>query len=699
MIKKTLGLREGLAWYHWLIVLCSLILTYTAWSISHSQVQKKIQQRFDFQSEQLLLLISERMSRYEEALKAGVANISSHSQEVNVNQWRKFSQALNLQGLYPGINGMGVIYYVPPEKLSSFIENQKKIRSNFSIHPSHDNQEFWPITYIEPTDINLQAVGLDMAFESNRLSAAKSARDSGETRITAPIILVQDSRKTPGFLLYVPFYKDSFKDNVSSRRENFIGHVYAPFIMDKLLEGVLGEKNIRLLFSVHDNSQELFSELSESIEEYDSTPLFSKKITKNMYGREWEFTIETTLSFRKNASTSQPLLILVGGLIIDSMLLVLLVLLSNSRKKALILTENMTESLRLSREYYSHIIDAAPCGILIINEQGVIESINPQVSSLTGYKYHELIGASIEKLVPARFKKAHISQRNEFIASPSNRRMGLFGGIYCLKNNGKEFPADIGLANFSNGNSHKIIASIVDLTEHMKVLNDLQKSNKELNDFAYVASHDLKAPLRGIMQLSSWIEEDIQEYANSETLQNFGLLKNRTSRLEKLLDDLLAYSRVNRIRNEIQDVNVENLVIQIFDLFDPPSWIKLECQPFLPNFKTRVTPLEIIFRNLIGNAIKHNSGSHGKIKISHTNSDGVIIFSVSDDGQGILPEHHGKIFELFKTLKPRDEVEGSGMGLAIVKKILDGLGQKIEVLSDGNSGTQFNFTWPNNIEE
>jgi len=227
---------------------------------------------------------------------------------------------------------------------------------------------------------------------------------------------------------------------------------------------------------------------------------------------------------------------------------------------------------------------------------------------------------------------------------------------------------------------------------------ELERSNKELNEFAYVASHDLKAPLRGIMQLAQWIEEDIKENIEDQTKEYLSLMQNRVTRLERLLDDLLAYSRIGRKHGDFKEINIKALVEDIFHLIDPPTGFRLTCGENLPTLVTLSVPLEQIFRNLIGNAIKHHNSEEGSIQIEAEVTNSGFVFTVSDDGPGIEVAQHKRVFEIFKTLKPRDEVEGSGMGLAIVKKLLDSYKSDINIESDGVRGTKMRFTWPTENE-
>lgn len=686
-----------LHWIHWAIITLSLVLTVAAWYISSTQIEQKTKQRFEYQSSQLLEKITERMNHYEDALRTGVVSIHTNKEMIDVESWRRFSEAVRIGSLYPGINGIGVIFHVPGEKYNKFIEQQRKQRPNFKIHPDNGLEENWPITYLEPTEGNELAVGLDISFEQNRLSAAMSARDSATTHITEPIVLVQDAKKSPGIIQYLPFYSSHEINTVEQRRKYFVGHVYAPFIMSKLIDGTLGQDKRSVIFNIHDGKQILYDELNENNPNYRHDPLYQKNINIKMYNRIWNFTIQTSNFFEEDINTQRSTYILITGVIIDALLLILFVVLSGNNKKSLLLVDSLEKKVDLSEEYFKQVIEAAPCGIIITSDAGIIERINPQAESLFGYTMEEMIGQSIDMLVPDRYRHGHAKHRDHFYKNQSRRRMGLDRKVFGLKKNGDEFPAEIGLAHFTGDEGVKILSTVIDMTEHALITNELQRSNKDLNDFAYIASHDLKAPLRGIMQLSSWVEEDISATASEETKGYLTLLKSRTARLEKLLDDLLTYSRVGRQNLEKSDVDMNVLVESLYQLQDPPEGFVLNIIDDLPVFNTLSIPLEVVFRNLLGNAIKHHDKTSGIVTVSFTENDGMYSFTVTNDGPGIAAEHQEQIFEMFKTLRSRDEVEGSGMGLAIIKKIIEYHGGDISVSSDGNRGVSFTFTWPQKI--
>lgn len=261
-------------------------------------------------------------------------------------------------------------------------------------------------------------------------------------------------------------------------------------------------------------------------------------------------------------------------------------------------------------------------------------------------------------------------------------------------------------ARDANGNAIKMFGINFDITEvklaerrQKQLVEQLTRINEELNNFAYVASHDLKSPLRGIDQLATWITEDLGDTLSRDTQEHLRLMRSRIHRMEMLLDDLLAYSRVGRTDGEVVEVNTHELVQDIFDLAAASTDMHLIVSDNMPVLLTKKVPLELIFRNLIGNAIKHHDKAQGTISISaHPATDG-FEFEVKDDGPGIPLEHQQRVFAMFQTLKPRDEIEGSGIGLALVKKAIESVGGTITLESDGHHGCTFRFTWPTNHPE
>lgn len=224
--------------------------------------------------------------------------------------------------------------------------------------------------------------------------------------------------------------------------------------------------------------------------------------------------------------------------------------------------------------------------------------------------------------------------------------------------------------------------------------DELERSNRELDHFAYVTTHDLKAPLRAIATLSSWIEEDLGEQVEGESADHLNLLRGRVQRMEALIDGILQYSRVGRVNVDLEEVDTEDLVREVVELVGVPSSFTVQLHEPLPVVLARRVRLQQVFSNLISNAVKYHDREDGRIEISAREVDGCYEFTVTDDGPGIAPEYHDKVFLIFQTLQSRDEMESTGVGLAVVKKIVESEGGKVSLESQPRAGASFRFTWP-----
>lgn len=242
-----------------------------------------------------------------------------------------------------------------------------------------------------------------------------------------------------------------------------------------------------------------------------------------------------------------------------------------------------------------------------------------------------------------------------------------------------------------NGMLDNLEKSHSDLLEYS---SKLKKQNQELDQFSYVVSHDLKAPLRAIYKLSEWIEDDIGDNISEETRNNMKLLRGRVSRLEALINGLLEYARVGRLEVGLERTDVESMIRDMIDLLNPPSRFSFEIQPGMPTFNTQKLMLQQVFINLISNAIKYNDKLHGVIRIGAEDAGKFYKFSVEDNGIGIDPAFHDKVFVIFQTLNARDKVESTGVGLSIIKKSIEDVGGSISLDSEIGKGSKFTFLWP-----
>ncbi|MBD2740635.1 PAS domain-containing sensor histidine kinase [Coleofasciculus sp. FACHB-1120] len=258
----------------------------------------------------------------------------------------------------------------------------------------------------------------------------------------------------------------------------------------------------------------------------------------------------------------------------------------------------------------------------------------------------------------------------------------------------------------ANGKVNGIMTHAVEVTEQVRSRQEIEKkaeelvqmtqalerSNRDLDQFAYIASHDLKAPLRAIATLSEWIEEDLADKLTEDSREHLNLLRGRVHRMEALINGILQYSRAGRVQQQIETVNVSSLLSEVIELLDPPPEVAIVV-PNMPTLQTERVPLQQVFMNLIGNAIKYANRSDMCIQVGVRELGKYYEFSVADNGQGIEPKYHQKIWGIFQRLEARDKVEGTGIGLSVVKKIVESRGGRVWLESAAGTGATFRFTW------
>jgi PAS domain S-box-containing protein len=316
---------------------------------------------------------------------------------------------------------------------------------------------------------------------------------------------------------------------------------------------------------------------------------------------------------------------------------------------------------------------------------------NRQADELVGVHIRDLIGEEMFKERKPRYDQA---LAGEEVHSESNRSMP-DGSMAYFSVTHKPFRDD-------SGEILGVLTLGIDITDrrimeqHVEAKSEeLARSNKDLEQFAYVASHDLKAPLRAIEVIIEWLREDLEDYQEGDVQENLDLLGQRTRRLSRLLEDLLAYSRAGRKIGDVKHIHVDEFVKDISTLIAPPEGMQIITREGAPCLTTHHAALETVLRNLISNAIKHHpEPESGHIEISCEDQGDSVMISIADDGDGIPSKYADKVFKMFQTLKPRDETEGSGMGLAIVQRIIDW--QKGRIWFEDNpagKGVVFKFTW------
>ncbi len=320
------------------------------------------------------------------------------------------------------------------------------------------------------------------------------------------------------------------------------------------------------------------------------------------------------------------------------------------------------------------------------------------VAYLVSAKLQRLITSPILNLVQAMEAVSEKKNYSIRVKNKSNDEIGTlnkgFNNMLAqieerdreLKNKG------IKLQEFNEKLKKEVVERKLIEEKQTELIKEIESVNQELKDFAYIVSHDLKAPLRAIGSLSDWLATDYQDKFDEDGREQLNLLKGRVKRMHDLIEGILQYSRVGRIKEKPVMVDLNKSVSEVIDLIAPPENIQITIENSLPNIVFEKTRIEQVFQNLLSNAIKFMNKPNGEIKINSVMENGCWKFSVADNGPGIEEKYFIKIFQIFQTLVPRDIFESTGVGLAVVKKIIEGYGGKIWVESKVGEGSTFSFT-------
>ena len=362
-------------------------------------------------------------------------------------------------------------------------------------------------------------------------------------------------------------------------------------------------------------------------------------------------------------------------------------------------------ALRQNEMRTRSIIDTANDAFVAIDAGDVIKDWNPQAELTFGWKREEAVGRTLaDTVIPPGHREAHLEGLHRFVLTGEgpmlNRRVELEG----LHKDGHLFPIEMTISPIRWGRSHIFSAFVRDITERKQAeealahqTRELTRINSELEDFTHSVSHDLKEPLRGIEAFAGFIAEDYADKLDEQGQGYVNVLRESAVRMKDLIDDLLQLSRIGRTRLDQAPVGVSSLVQDVslelsFALQE--KRVELFIDPDMPTVPCDRARIREVFKNLISNAVKYNDKPQPKIEVGCRSDNRVFTFAVRDNGIGIAPEYYEKIFKIFQRLHHREEYEGTGVGLAICKKVVEAHGGRIWVESAPGEGTTFLFTIP-----
>ncbi|MFC1766780.1 ATP-binding protein [Planctomycetota bacterium] len=369
--------------------------------------------------------------------------------------------------------------------------------------------------------------------------------------------------------------------------------------------------------------------------------------------------------------------------------------------------KRVEETLRITQEENRKLATVASCthsSVMILTPGGDIEWVNDGFARMNECSLKDVLGRKPEDVLTYQSAdppfgqwvktqvQNHTGGRQEFA------RRTPFGSLLWL---------DVEVQPIFN--EQQTLTSIVviesNITEskeaearQRQLLSEIEQVNRELKDFAHIVSHDLKAPLRGIKNLVLWLSEDCQDTLDAEHQEQMSLLNGRVDRMQMLIDGILQYSRVGCLQEERVSIDLQAVVAEAVDILAPPAHITVTMAEDLPTIVGEPTPIMQVVQNLLSNAIKYSDKPQGQISVDSTTFPDRWEFRVTDNGPGIESKHFDTIFEMFKTLNPRDQFESTGVGLTLVKKIIEQAGGTIRVESTLGQGSTFIVCLPRSRE-
>lgn len=359
------------------------------------------------------------------------------------------------------------------------------------------------------------------------------------------------------------------------------------------------------------------------------------------------------------------------------------------------LEERLVE-LKASESRFKDLLEATPDATVIVDAAGDIQFVNRQTEVLFGYQRSELLGQPVDKLIPSNFRATHTLHMQGYVASPLARGMGTGLEIFAQKKDGSQLPVEISLAPIKAQGKLLITAAIRDISERKKAEEAIRDINRELESFTYSVSHDLRAPLRIIDGYADILEEDHASQLDAEGRRFLKVIKSNARRMGQLIDDLLDLSRTGRKGMEFEKVDMQGMVQEIVEEMEQVKELNAHIQiGELPEVKADGSLIRQVWINLISNAVKYSSrGQTPHIRIMATKKPGAYEFSVSDNGVGFDMSYSGKLFGVFQRLHNDADFEGTGIGLALVARIIKRHGGRIWADARPGEGATFTFNLP-----
>jgi signal transduction histidine kinase len=620
-----------------LVALIGVLLTWFAFNVVTGGERQRVEQAFRAAALDRVLMVQREIIQSLGVVQ-DIGSFFDASEWVGRRDFREFvGPALKR---YTSIAALQWIPRVTATERSSFEENARRSFPKFRINEINQAGDlvaaqhrplYFPVLYVQPYQSNKEILGLDLAADPAILDALLQTRDAVKMRASPRIALEQDSRIEYGFAARLPVFDKADSDEAEAEGEEES--------LDTLENRQLKLRGFAAgVFRIGEIVESALQNLSPSgidMDIYDVTD-----------ENERQFLYRHSSRYRPADSGQRNPGIGKSGV-----------------------NKELTQTIRVTDRQWEVVCTSIPGRFQPAPWSGwaTLAAGLPFTTLLTIY-LSTLIGhtAKVERLVARR--TTQLVEVNAELNSEIKERL----------------HAEKELQKLNETLEHRVSIRTAEAERHVK----------ELEQFAYVTSHDLKAPLRGIANLASWLEEDLREKLNEATREQLGLLRDRVQRMNALIEGLLEYSRIGKAAHNLESVDTSELLAEVIDSLSPPDGFVVDVAANMPTLYTDRLHLYQVFSNLIGNSIKHCKDMRGHAEVAVHNRGEYYEFEISDDGPGIAPEYHDKIFMMFQTLEAKDYGNNTGIGLALVKKIVQEHGGSITLDSTEGRGATFRFSRP-----
>ncbi|MFT5219324.1 MAG: two-component system sensor kinase FixL [Planctomycetota bacterium] len=692
----------------------AIVLTVVTLTLFWADLQQQSRNRLQIESAKFERLLDSSFDRGIESLRS-LQQFFRSSSFVGRNEFKSFvnpilSRTPELASMkwVPQVDESQRLKYINDARadgISDFNMKQWSPTLGWTVSREPWARHYYPVFYIEPAEQMLDMLGCDLGSNKEQSKAIARALQASGPVASRAINLAEGSK---GILVISSL---AFEATVNNRQQqgllmaefkldDIFGRTLALFDDDVLNINVYEEGDLnRLIYASPDQAQ----------------AEFSIELQHRFLDQNWLIKVSPSTRFNVGHNAELPWYFLLLGLLLISAIILYnrntIKFTRNVRQRMSSASVDLTEKnemLQRSEIRQRAIVSMMKDAVVTIDNNGVIEEFSTAAEVIFGYTADEVIGNNVKLLMPAPIANAHDSYLENYLKSHIPHIIGVNRDVIGQRKDGTTFPLNLTISEQIFDKRSIFIGVLRDQSVEKKLESDqqiaienldraneqLERANYDLEQFGYVASHDLKAPLRAIHNLAGWISEDLGDNLHGESLENMVLLQKRVTRLDSLLTDLLEYSRAGRLEGKAQAINSYQIISDIVDLYGIPEHVSVNIQETLPIIFSNRAGFELLIRNLVGNAIKHNTDDSARVDISCETFEDRFVFYVSDNGAGIAPENHQKIFEVFTSLRSRDEVEGSGMGLSICRRAAQFIGGEIWIDAGYQAGVRFGFSVP-----